>query len=133
MHRILRPVVAGELAARLGIDVVAVQAHQRPFPGRQADAVEIGFGDAEIVELAHGIGLHIDADAERPHLAYRLVDNAGHADLVEREGHRQAANAAAGDDDTITHTRGPPVALHYPCPAGGGKLAAMNILPASRD
>ena len=43
MHRILRPVVAGEQPARLGIDVVAVEPDQRPFPRRQADAVEIAF------------------------------------------------------------------------------------------
>ena len=78
---------------------------QRPFLGRQADAVEIGFGDAEVVELAHGIGLQIDADAERAHLAHRLEDDAGHADLVERERGRQAANAAAGDDHAITQSQ----------------------------
>ncbi len=39
VHGILRPVVAGELPARLGINVVAVQPDQGPFLGRQADAV----------------------------------------------------------------------------------------------
>ena len=43
MHRVLRPVVAGEQPARLGIDVVAVEPDQRPFLGRQAHAVEVGF------------------------------------------------------------------------------------------
>ena len=98
MNRILRPVVAGQEPARLGIDVVAVKPDQRPFLCGQADAVEILLGDAEIIEFAHGIGLQIDADAERAHFPHRFEDDAGHADLVERQGCCQPANAAAGDD-----------------------------------
>ena len=76
MHSILRPVVARAFSARLGIDVVAVEPNQRPFFRRQADAVEVGFGDAEVIEFAHRIGLQIDADAERAHLADRFEDDA---------------------------------------------------------
>ena len=101
MHRVLRPLVAGEQPARLGVDVVAVEPDQRPFLGRQAHAVEVGLREAEIVELAHGVGLQIDADAERAHLADRFEDDAGHADLVQRQRCRQPADAAAGDDDAI--------------------------------
>ena len=32
---------ARKLPARLGIDVVAVEADQRPFPGGQTDAIEV--------------------------------------------------------------------------------------------
>ena len=105
MHRVLRPVVAGEQPARLGIDVVAVEPDQRPFLGRQADAVEVGLRDAEVVELAHGVGLQVDADAERAHLAHRLEHDAGHADLVQRQRRRQPADAAAGDEDWICWSR----------------------------
>ena len=101
MNRILRPVVAGQEPAGLGIDVIAVEPDQRPFLCGQAHPVEIVFGDAEIVEFTHGIGLQIDADAERAHVPDRFEDNAGHADLVERQGCRQPTNAAAGDDHKI--------------------------------
>ena len=76
--------------------------------------------DAEIVELAHGVGLQIDADAERAHLAHRFEDDAGHADLVQRQGRRQPANAAAGDDHKIVrHTPRHHAARHRLLHAGG--------------
>jgi hypothetical protein len=34
VHRVLRPAVTGEQAARLGVNVLAVQADERPLPGR---------------------------------------------------------------------------------------------------
>ena len=116
MHRVLRPVVAREFAARLRIDVVAVQSDQRPFARRKADPVEVGLGDAEVVEFAHGIGLQIDADAERAHVAHRFEDDTGHANLMERKRSREPANAAAGNDHvvaggTVTHHALPPRAL----------------------
>ena len=113
MHRVLRPVVARQFSARLRIDVVAVESDQRPFFRRQADAVEVGFSHAEVVEFAHGIGLQIDADAERAHLADRLEDDGAHADLMECERGGEPANAAAGNDDAVvgqagTHDTTPP-------------------------
>ncbi len=60
------------------------------------------------IELAHRIGLQIDADAERAHVPDGFEDDAGHADLVERQGCRQPADAAAGDDyKIIRHTPSP--------------------------
>ena len=103
MHGILRPLVAGQQAARLGIDVVAVEPDQRPFLGGQTDAIEVGLRDAEVEELAHRIGLQVDADAQRAHVAHRLEDDAGHADLVQRQGRRQPADAAAGDEYGVVH------------------------------
>ena len=70
---------------------------------RQAHAIEIGLRDAEIVEFAHGIGLQIDADAERAHLAHRFEDDARHADLMQRQRRRQPADAAAGDEYGVIH------------------------------
>ena len=52
------------------------------FAGRPTP-VEILLGDPEIVELAHGVGLQIDADAERAHVPHGFEDDAGHADLVK--------------------------------------------------
>ena len=114
MHGVLLPVVAGELAARLGIDVVAVQPDQRPFPGRQPDAVERRLADAEIVEFAHRIGLQVDADAERPHLAHLLEDQ-------RRAPRSGAASAPAAS---------PPM----PPPAINTRLSVMRLrpIPSSR-
>ena len=75
-------------------------------------AAEIGLADAEIVELAHRIGLQVDADAERPHLAHRLEDDAAHADLVEGERGCQPADAAAGDEHEVVGQAASP--LHKP-------------------
>ena len=55
--------------------------------------------DAEVVELANGVGLQVDADAERLRIGDRLEDDARHADLVEREREAHAADAASGDQD----------------------------------
>ena len=101
MNRVLRPFVSGQAPTRLGIDVIAVESDQRPFLCRQAHAVEIVLGDAQINEFPHGIGLQIDADAERAHVPDGFEDDAGHADLVKRQGGRQATDAAAGDDYRI--------------------------------
>jgi hypothetical protein len=106
MNRVLRPVVAGEQPARLGIDVVAVQPNERPFPCGKANAIEIVLREAKIIEFAHRVRLEIDADAERTHLADRFEDDARHADLVERKGRRKPPNAAPGDDySTVGHAR----------------------------
>src|SRR6185369_577436 len=108
MHRVLRPFVASQKATRLGINVVAIEADQRPFLGGEADAIEFRARDAEIVELAYGIGLQIDADAERTQVTHCLEDDTGNADLMQRQGRRQPANAAAGDDYAVTrHKQNP--------------------------
>ena len=98
VHGVLRPLITGEQAARLRVDVVAVQPYQRPFFGGQAHAIEVGLRDAEIVNLAHSVRLQIDAYAERAHLAHRFEYDARHADLVEGKRRCQPANAAAGDN-----------------------------------
>ena len=41
VHRVLRPLVAGAHAARLGVDLFAVQSDQHKFPGLQPDGVEL--------------------------------------------------------------------------------------------
>src|SRR4029079_11726829 len=94
-----RPLVAREQAARLGIDVVAVQPHERPFLGLHADRVEPLRPDAELVELANGVGLKVDTYAERLRLGASLEHDASHADLMQCEGDAQSADAAAGNDD----------------------------------
>jgi hypothetical protein len=101
VHCVLRPAVAGEQAARLGVDVVAVAADQRPFAGLDADAVQHLAADAEVIELANGVGLQVDADAERLRIGDGLVHHARHADLVKRERESHAADAASGDQDGL--------------------------------
>lgn len=94
-HR--RPTVAGEQAARLGIDVVAIATHQRPFARLDADRVQQFRAQPQLVELAHGVGLQVDAHAQRLQLGHRLEDDAGHTDLVQRQRQRHAADPTSGD------------------------------------
>ncbi len=101
VHRVLRPAVAGEQAARLGVHLVAVAAHQRPFARLDADGVEHFSAQAQVIELAHGIGLQVDAHAQRLQLGHRFEHDAGHADLMQRERQRHAADAAAGDQHRV--------------------------------
>jgi hypothetical protein len=107
VHRVLRPVVAGEQPARLRIDVVAVQPDQRPFLRRNANPVEVLRREAEVVELAHCIRLQVDADTERAHVAHRLEHDAGDPDLVQRQRRREPAEAAARDQYRIVSHAGP--------------------------
>jgi hypothetical protein len=83
MHGVLRPSVSRFQSTGFGIDVVAVQAHQRPFLGGKADLIQVVLIDAEVVELTHGVGLQVDAHAQRPHLAHRLVYDATYSNLVQ--------------------------------------------------
>lgn len=99
MHRVLRPAVAGGQTARLGIDLVAVATHQRPFARLQADGVEHVVAEAQVVQLAYGVGLQVDADAQRLQLGHGLEDDARHADLMEGERGGHATDAAASDED----------------------------------
>jgi hypothetical protein len=128
VHRILRPVVAGEFPARLRIDVVAVEGDQRPFLRRHADAVEIALREAEIGELAHGVGLHIDADAERAQFARRLEHDAGYADLVQRQRGGEPADAPARDQHWMVRR-----ALHCPRTVAnsGGRAKERSDVPAA--
>ena len=94
-----------------GANLQAAGDHLRELPGRMlarglndpsqpvwADAIETLRSDAEIVELADGIGLEVDADPERLRIPHGLEDDAGHADLVQRERGGEAADAAAGNE-----------------------------------
>lgn len=99
VHRVLRPAVAGLQAAGFGVDLAAVAAHQRPFACLQADGVQHVVAEPQVVQLAHGIGLQVDADAQRLQLGHRFEHDAGHADLVQREGGGHAADTATGDQD----------------------------------
>jgi hypothetical protein len=98
VHRILRPPVAGLQAARFGIDLVAVAAYQGPFPRLQPDGVQHIVAEAQVMQLPHGVGLQVDAHAQRLQLRHRLEHDAGHADLVQREGGGHATDAAAGNE-----------------------------------
>ena len=99
VYRILRPVVARLQAARLGIHLVPVAAHQRPFTRLQANGVQHVVAKPQVVQLAHSIGLQVDAHAQRLQFRHRFKDDAGHADLVQGEGSGHATDAAADDQD----------------------------------
>jgi len=78
---------------------VAVAPHQRPFARLQADGVQHLLAQAQVVQLAHGIGLQVDAHAQRLECGHGFEHLARHADLVQRQGQRHAADAAAGDEN----------------------------------
>ena len=70
VHRILRPVVARLQAAWLGVHLVAVAPHQRPFARLQANGVQHFVAKPQVVQLPHGIGLQVDAHAQRLQLGH---------------------------------------------------------------
>jgi hypothetical protein len=72
----------------LGINVIAIEADQCPFPGLHAYFVECRFINAEFIEFPYGIGLQVDPNAQRFDLGYRLKNDTGHAYLVKGQGYR---------------------------------------------
>ena len=99
VHRILRPLVAGAQAARLGVHLLAVQSDQHPFPGLQPDGVELLGPDPEFVELAHRVRLQVDAHPERLEVPHGFQHEARHADLMQGQSDTQSSNAAPGNED----------------------------------
>lgn len=97
VHRILGPVVARVQPAWLGVHLVAVATHQRPFARLQADRVQHLVAKPQVTQFSHGVGLQVDAHAQRLQLGHRFKDDAGHADLVQGEGSGHATDTAAGD------------------------------------
>ena len=95
VRRVLRPVVAGLQAAGLAVHIVPVKPNQCPFPRLNADAIEHLGTKAQLVKFAHGIGLQIDAYAERLKIGGRLEYPTGHADLLQGEGDAQPADSGA--------------------------------------
>ncbi|MNC84867.1 hypothetical protein D3C83_04350 [compost metagenome] len=60
--------------------------------------------DADIVELPHGVRLQVDSQPERPEVPYGFEHDARDADLMQRQGDSQSADAAAGHEDrSICH------------------------------
>src|SRR4030095_12802361 len=100
MYRVLRPLVAGAHAARLGVDLFAVQADQHKFPGLQPAGTEVIGPKPELVELTHGVRLHVDADAERLEVAHGFQHETRHTDLMQGQCDTQSSNAGTGNEDT---------------------------------
>src|SRR5690606_38128043 len=63
MNCILWPLVSGMQAARLGIDLMAIEPDKGRFPGWYADCVEHLGSDALVIQLSHRIGLDDEAHA----------------------------------------------------------------------
>ena len=102
VHRVLRPLVAGAHAARLGVHLFAVQSDQHQFPGLQPDGVELLWPDPELVELSHGVRLQVDADAERLEVPHGFQHETRHPDLMQGQCDTQSSNAAPGNEDRST-------------------------------
>src|SRR6185436_10453100 len=98
MHGVLRPPVPGQHTARLGVDVLTVQPDERPLARRQADRVQAVGTDVELVELPDGVGLQVDAYAERLQLANGFEDEARDADLLQGQRDAESADSATGNE-----------------------------------
>ncbi len=94
----LRPGIARELPARLRPDLLALLGEIGDLAGAHADRVHLRL-EPHLEQFAHGMRLHIDADAQRLQLAHLLEDAKRNARLMARNGKRQAGNAGPGDDD----------------------------------
>ena len=82
---------------RFGVNIVAIAPHQGPFQRGQAHLAQHIGANPKIEQLAHGIGLQVDAHAQRLDLGHRLEHGAGHTDLMQRQRQCHAANATACD------------------------------------
>ena len=109
----MRPAVAGVSTPRLGPDVVAIAADQRPLLGLDPDVGE-PVGESEIVELPNRVGLEVDPDPLEPDRHRRFEDADRYPDLMEREGRGQPADAATRDNDRLAHLK--PVPSIAPSP-----------------
>ena len=98
MHRVLRPAVSREEAARLGVHVLAVQPDERPLPGLQPDRVELVGTQPKLVELAHRVRLEVDPHAERLQIRDGFEHQTRHADLLQGKGDAESADSATGDE-----------------------------------
>ena len=90
----------------VGVDIVAIEAHEGPLPRLNPYGVEQGVIDPQIVELTDGVGLEVDADPQWARGVDSLEHAAGNAQLVQRQGGDQPANAATGDQDVVGRCQG---------------------------
>ena len=97
-NRNLRPAIAGGAAARLAPDQLAVLVVERELLGEDAGRGEL-VAETERGQFADGVGLQVDAVAERAQHRHRVIDAAGDADLMQAQRLRQPGNPAADDDD----------------------------------
>ena len=108
MRRILRPVIPRICTARLGIDFLPLTPDKSPFARLHPESVHIFCRKAEIHELADGVGLQIDAHAQRLQLGNLLDHNARHTDLLQGQRGGKPADPATGDNDTVIGHDTPP-------------------------
>jgi hypothetical protein len=97
MDRVLRPRETGGAAALLAPHRLAKFVEEGQRLGRDADLGKTR-AEAKLGQLAHGIGLDIDADTERRHLARGLIDVRLNADLMQAHRQGETADPAADDD-----------------------------------
>ena len=99
VDRVLRPLVARQKTARLAVNIAPIASNQRPFFGLNPRQVQRRSVQTQVIEFTYGIGLQVDAHAQRSQFFNRLKHDAGNANLVKGERCGQAANAATGDEN----------------------------------
>ena len=62
-----------------------------------SDGIERFRAKTQFKELADGVGLNVDAQAERLYVGDRFKDDARYTDLMQRKCNAQAANACPGN------------------------------------
>src|SRR5258706_14088662 len=98
VDRQLRQFVAGEAPARLAEDELAEAVVEAQFLRFHSDARE-PLLQAKLGELAHAVRQQVHADAERLYFRRGLEHAAGDARLLQRQREREAADAAADDEN----------------------------------
>src|SRR5258706_3833687 len=98
VDRELRPFVAGVAPARLAEDELPEAVVETQLPRLHRDARE-ALLQAELGELAHAVRQQVHADAERLDFGRGLEHAAADARLPQRQREREAADAAADDEN----------------------------------
>src|SRR5262249_33087278 len=102
MHRELRPAIPREQAARLTPDLLAELREIDKLAGADAGLLE-AILQTHLEQLAHSMGLDVDAHAQRLERRNLLEHQKRDAVLVARQSQRQSGNAATGDQHSHTN------------------------------
>jgi hypothetical protein len=103
MDRVLRPPVAGGEATGLAPDALTVLVVEHELASGQPGRRQV-VGQAQLGELAHGVGEHVDPDTELGDHRCRLEElDVVDPGSMERQRERQTPDATTGHEDPHRH------------------------------